>query len=101
MPPALLRLAGLRCYVGTAEGEPVATCLSATLAGATGIFNVGTLAGWRGRGYGSALTAHAVTDGLAGGAQWAWLQTSAAGHNVYRRLGFQTVEVWPTWVCPG
>lgn len=99
--PALLRLAGVRCYVGLSEGEPVTTCLTSTLGGAAAVFNVGTRAAWRGRGYGSAITSHAVTESFGGGAQWAWLQSSAAGLGVYSRLGFSPVEVWPTWVCFG
>jgi hypothetical protein len=39
-----------------------------------------------------------VADGLAAGASWAWLQSSAAGYRVYEALGFETVERWRCWV---
>ena len=43
--------------------------------------------GYRGRGFGSALTARAAWDGFAGGARFAFLQSSDMGHAVYGRLG--------------
>jgi predicted GNAT family acetyltransferase len=46
----------------------------------------------RGRGYGAALTAAAAQGGFASGADLAWLQSSAMGLSVYRRLGFREVE---------
>jgi hypothetical protein len=45
------------------------------------------------------VTARAVADGLAAGAQFAWLQSSAAGYGVYERLGFTTSETWRCWVA--
>jgi GNAT superfamily N-acetyltransferase len=99
LSPSALRMAGVRCYVGRLEGEAVATCLTLNLGGALGVFNVGARPAYRGRGYGSAITARAVLQGLDQGANWAWLQSSPAGLGVYTRLGFHQVEVWPTWVC--
>lgn len=51
-------------------------------------------AGASGHGYGPALTAQAARDGFAAGAELAWLQSSAMGHSVYRRLGFRDVETY-------
>jgi hypothetical protein len=50
-------------------------------------------------GYGAAVTVRAVADGLAAGAKWSWLQSSALGYATYARLGFETVETWPCWVA--
>ena len=80
------------CYVGRVEGEIVATALGITVDGVTGVFNVATSPEHRGRGHGATLTARAVEDGFAGGAELAFLQSSALGHGVYRRLGFRDVE---------
>ncbi len=96
--PALLGMPGVRCYVGEIDGEPVTTGLGLTLLPFVGIFSIATPPPNRGRGYAGAVTARAAADGLAGGAQWAWLQSSPAGYPVYTRLGFKTVERWSSWV---
>lgn len=94
----LLRLDGLRCYVGEVDGRPVATAFGVTLGEFTAIFNVATDAAFRRRGFGTALSARAVTDGILAGSSWCWLQASEDGYPVYRNLGFQTIETWPVWV---
>lgn len=96
--PDLLRLASVRCYVGEVAGQPVTTCFSVTLGSCTGIFSVATVPGSRGRGYGTALTARAVADGLAAGSAWCWLEAGAAGLPVYRRAGFRVIEPRRNWV---
>jgi N-acetylglutamate synthase len=89
---------GVRSYVGEVEGEPVTTGLGFTFGTYVGIFNIATLPASRRRGYGAAITARAVSDGLASGAAWAWLQASPAGYSVYEKLGFRPVEVWSCWL---
>ena len=96
--PATLGLPGVRCYVGEADGRLVTTGIGVTLGAFVGIFNVATPPADRGRGYGTALTARAVTDGLAAGAMWSWLQSSPPGYPVYEQLGFRPVESWQAWV---
>jgi N-acetylglutamate synthase len=96
--PGVLRLPGLRCYVGEAAGHPVTTGIGITLGAFVGIFNIATPPECRRRGYGAAVTARAATDGLAAGAAWSWLQSSSSGYRVYGRLGFRTVEGWHTWL---
>ncbi len=98
VPPALLAADGVRCYVGEVAGEPVTTALGIALGGSVGIFNVATPPAHRGRGYGGAVTARAVRDGITAGASWAWLQSSNEGLSLYRELGFRTLEQWPCWV---
>jgi ribosomal protein S18 acetylase RimI-like enzyme len=85
-------LDGLRYYLARVDGRDVATAAGFTLGGATAIFSVATPPEHRGKGYGSAVTAHAVRDGFAAGAQFATLQSSAMGESVYRRLGFREFE---------
>jgi hypothetical protein len=96
--PATLSLPGVRCYLGEAEGYPVTTCIGVSLREAVGIFNVATPPGHRARGYGAAVTARAVRDGLASGGRFAFLQSSPEGFDVYQRMGFRTLEHWPSWV---
>jgi len=96
--PGALRLPGMRCYLGEADGRPVTTGIGVTLGAFVGIFNVATPPAQRRHGYGAAVTARAVTDGLAAGAAWSWLQSSPPGYRVYESLGFQTLESWHTWL---
>jgi hypothetical protein len=86
------RLDGVSTHVGRIDGEVVSSALGFNIDGATGVFNVGTPLEHRGRGYGAALTAGIVRDGFAAGSELAYLQSSEAGHGVYRRLGFRDVE---------
>lgn len=95
---AALALPGTELYVGEVDGTPVTTSLSMTSAGATAVFNVATPAEHRGRGYGGAITAHAVAAGFAAGARFVWLQSTPAGHAIYERLGFRTLECWSCWL---
>jgi ribosomal protein S18 acetylase RimI-like enzyme len=98
MTPSVLAAPGTRCYLGEVDGEPVTTGLGVTLGSFVGIFNIATPPAHRRRGYGAAVTARAVADGVAAGADWAWLQSSAAGYRVYDRLGFRTTEDWQCWL---
>jgi ribosomal protein S18 acetylase RimI-like enzyme len=98
MTPAVLNLAGMCCYVGEVDGQSVTTGYGLTVGDFVGIFNVATPPSERRRGYGAAITARAVRDGMADGARWAWLQASPAGFPMYERLGFQTIEAWHQWL---
>lgn len=99
MTPAMLSVPGVHCYLGEAGGQPVTTGLGVKLGSYVAIFNIATPPGHRQRGYGAAVTARAVADGLAAGAKWSWLQASPAGYKVYERLGFRTVETWQCWLA--
>lgn len=79
-------------YVGRVGGHVVSTATAFTVDNVTGIFNVATPPQHRGRGYGGALTARAVRDAFHAGSELAFLQSSSAGHGVYRGLGFRDVE---------
>ena len=92
---------GVCIYVGQVAGEPVVTGAGVQLGDQIGVFNIATLPAHRQRGYGAAITAQIVRDGLSRGARWAWLQSSAEGHGVYEKLGFITLEVWECWIDPG
>ncbi|HEX3960861.1 MAG TPA: GNAT family N-acetyltransferase [Trebonia sp.] len=96
--PDLLRIDGVRGYVGEAEGRAVATTLGVTVGEFTGIYSVATDPAFRCRGFGTALAARAVVDGVRAGASWCWLQASDDGYPVYRKLGFATIETWTRWM---
>jgi ribosomal protein S18 acetylase RimI-like enzyme len=93
----MLRVDGVRCYVGEMDGRPVATAVGVTGGEFTEIGNVATDPAFRHRGFGSALAARAVTDGVRAGAAWCWLQASTDGYSIYQRLGFQTIETCSRW----
>jgi ribosomal protein S18 acetylase RimI-like enzyme len=87
-------LDGFACYLGRVDGRDVSTSVGYTVDDTVGVFNVATPPEHRGRGYGAALTAQAAREGFAAGADLAWLQSSAMGVSVYRRLGFRQVETY-------
>jgi N-acetylglutamate synthase len=98
--PELIRLDGARCYVGEVAGQPVATALGVTAGEFSVILNVATVPWFRRRGFGTAVTARAVGDGILAGAAWCWLEASEEGYPVFRNLGFRPIEKEARWV-PG
>lgn len=98
-PPKSDRASGIRnrLYVGYANGTPVACSAVTVTEGVAGIFCVGTIKGFRGRGYGSAMTRAAIDGGRSIGAQAAYLAATKLGAGVYKRIGFRTVAEYPTW----
>ena len=85
----------------TGDDGDVSTGLGFVHDGWCGIFNVATPEEHRGRGFGGAVTAHAVEAAMAAGARGAYLQSSPMGLPVYQRLGFVTVERWRQWMPSG
>jgi N-acetylglutamate synthase len=101
LTPDLLRLPGVRCYLGEAGGRPVTTGLGVTVDGSVGVFDIATVPVFRGLGYGAAITARVVSDGLAAGAAWCWLESSPRAAPLYARLGFRSVATFQPWVSGG
>lgn len=103
VPPDLLasvymlevwELDGIVYYLARLGERDVSTALGYSIDGTVGIFNVATPPECRGRGYGATITAYAARAGFDGGADLAWLQSSAMGESVYRGLGFREVETY-------
>jgi GNAT superfamily N-acetyltransferase len=78
-------------FVGRFDGEAVASSLAFVGGGAVGLYGVGTVPGYRGRGFGGALAAAAVEWGRGRGERYAILHSTEIGEPVYRRLGFRPV----------
>jgi ribosomal protein S18 acetylase RimI-like enzyme len=98
--PEVRSLPGMQTYVVRDGGQVVSTAIGYVLDGTVGVFNVATPPGFRRRGFGAAVTAAAVRDGLAAGAELAWLQASPDGEPVYRRLGFRDVVAYALFTRP-
>ena len=62
--------------------------------GVVGVFNIAVVPSARGRGLGRALTETVLRDGIAAGADAAYLHTSAMGRPLYESMGFTLVETW-------
>lgn len=73
------------------DDEPVSTAIAWPVGDDVGIFSVATPERFRGRGFGAVATSAAIGVGFDAGASRAFLQSSAMGEGVYRRLGFREV----------
>lgn len=87
--------------VGYLDGEPVAGAEIHVAAGVAGLYGVVSLARWRRRGFGTAVTVAALELARAAGVRRAVLQASADGAPLYRRLGFRTVGNFTEFAIPG
>jgi ribosomal protein S18 acetylase RimI-like enzyme len=88
--PAVLDPAGpATLFVGYLDGWPVATAQLHVGAGVAGIYDVVTLAPYRRRGIGAALTHAALAHARERGLATAVLQAAPAGLGIYTRLGFR------------
>lgn len=77
--------------VGLSDGKAVTTAIGVTIDGVTGVYNVATVDGYRGRGYGAAATSAVVRAGFDRGAIATSLQSSDLGLSIYEALGYRTV----------
>ena len=80
-----------RRFVATLDGRPVGTAGVHLAGGVAGLYNVETLAEFRRRGIGAAVSAAALRDARAQGYRVGILGSTDLGRNVYRRLGFEDV----------
>lgn len=87
-------------YVGYAGGDPVVSGLGWRTGRTIGVYSIATIASARRRGYGAAMTAHVVADGLVTGCDVAALQASEMGRPIYQRMGFRTVVRYATYMDP-
>lgn len=97
---AVQRVPEARWYVARAEETIVSTTVGFVGDEAIGIFNVATPGQYRGRGYGAAVTSHALREGFDDGSRFGFLQSSVIGHGVYHRLGFRDVEEYTLLTRP-
>jgi GNAT superfamily N-acetyltransferase len=97
----LMRDAEVECYLGILDGEPVASSTLVYSGRVAGVYNVATMPEARRRGFGEALTWHAIGRGAAYGCDMAALQASEMGRPIYERMGFRLVSPYKTFHRPG
>lgn len=101
VPAGALDIRGSAAYAGYVDGRPVSASLGFTNGTTVGVYNVATIEGVRGRGYGGAMTRHAIADAYRDGATTAILQSSAMGRPLYESMGFQEVLAFRVFVDAG
>jgi GNAT superfamily N-acetyltransferase len=89
--PDLIATAGVTCYLGWMDEQPIATSLLFETDDVAGVHVVGTLPDYRRMGIGAVMTQRCVDDGFANGCTFSALQSSSSGFPVYERLGYRHV----------
>lgn len=84
-------------YVGYVGDRPVCTAMRFTSHDVAGIYGVSTLAEYRRRGFGAAITYRAAVDGREEGCRMSYLQSSTIGRPVYEKIGYRFVEEYHLW----
>jgi GNAT superfamily N-acetyltransferase len=87
-------------YVGYLDGRPVVSGLGWRTGRTIGVYSIATIPAARRHGYGAAMTARVVTDGLAAGCEVAALQASVLGRPIYERLGFEVAVRYASFRHP-
>ena len=89
MGGAVLDTDGITGYLAEESERPVGTALGMLTPGVVGVFNIGVVPSARGRGLGRALTEAVLRDGIAAGADAAYLHTSPMGRPALRVDGLR------------
>jgi GNAT superfamily N-acetyltransferase len=91
---------GAAAFLARVGGRPTGISMTIVSHGVAGIYWVGATEEARGRGLGRAMTAVAVSAGLAMGANSASLQASSMGESIYRQMGFETIFDYRLYLHP-
>jgi len=88
-----------RGFVAYVDGMAVATTAIVVAAGVAGVYSVGTLPGYRGRGYAEALMRQAL-DRVRGetGVERTALQSTRTGYSLYTRMGYRAVTNFTVYI---
>ncbi len=83
---------GYRGWVGYVDGEPVCSTACVVDSGVVGVYSVGTMPGWRRRGYAEQLMRTALAQlTQETGIERTILQATSEGFRVYQRMGYRRV----------
>jgi ribosomal protein S18 acetylase RimI-like enzyme len=94
-PQPSMHLLGLR-----QGGQLLSGGMAYDAADTTAIYLMATASSARGRGLASDVLRGLLLAAQARGLAAAVLQSTPAGHGLYRRLGFKDLELWTSWVRP-
>jgi len=98
--PAMIRRPDVMLFTGYAHGRPVSTGVGVRTGNTIGLYNIATVPGARGKGYGAAISRRVAVEGLKAGCTVAVLQASDMGYPVYQRIGYRTVVEYMGYVMP-
>ncbi len=98
---SLLEAPGWRAYVGYLHDRPVTTAQLVVADDVAGLYYVGSVEDARGRGYGEAITRHAMAAAESLGCSTTTLQASPMGLPIYERIGFARASYYRTFVPDG
>jgi hypothetical protein len=88
----------LETVVAYVDGEPMAAAQTLVSHGMAGVYWVGTREAGRGRGLGELVTTWVTNAGFAMGGRANSLQASRMGEPIYRRMGYEEVYRYVTYV---
>ncbi len=84
-------------YIAFIEGEPVGVSYLAYSAGVVGLYSVGTLNDYRGKGIGTAVSLAPLLEAKQQGYEIGTLQAAQMAINLYIRMGFKTCCQFKTY----
>lgn len=85
------RKQGDRLFLGRVDGQPVASGVLVRTGAVAGIYDIGVIEPFRGRGIGTAITSEVLQAGYEDGCDIGVLQATEMGYPVYEKMGFETV----------
>lgn len=88
----LLNEPGIHLWLGVFQNQPVCTTLSLEAENTIGLYMVSTLAEMQGLGFGQSIVQNALDFAKSAGCKELVLQSTRAGLNLYKKMGFEEVE---------
>jgi GNAT superfamily N-acetyltransferase len=89
-------------WVGYVEGKAVSVVTVVIGSGAAGVYSLGTLPGYEGKGYGEAILRHALQAARQeSGTEVTVLQTTRQGMKLYLKLGYRVVTDFSIFLSDG
>lgn len=85
----LYQIKQMNLYLGMVSGSPVATSLSFQKNNVAGLYMIATMPDFRGYGYGTIITRHAIEQCFKQDARYIVLHSSPMAENIYRKIGFR------------
>ena len=89
---SLMKEPGIYLWLGMFQNQPVCTTLSFKAENTFGLYMVSTVAEKQGHGFGQSIVQNALNYAKISGCEELVLQSTRAGINLYKKLGFEEVE---------